>query len=164
MAAQSFVLHHKSFGRANVPIEQVHAFLSDPKALAAHMGESSMMMLGSRMSIDFEAAGGRLARSKVRMHGRMLGMRLSLEESIAKRQILMMKVRETIGAPKLLVIAHCHMDFELTCNRASALMRVFIDYSLPIKSPESWLGHLLGALYARWCTRQMLMGAVRHFT
>ena len=164
MADQSFPFHHESSGLANAPVEQVFAFLDDPQALAAHMGESSMMMLGSRMSIDVDADGGRVIASKVRMQGRMLGIRLSLEEVITKRQVPAVKVWETIGTPKLLVISRYRMGFELTRNGASSLLRVFIDYSLPIKPPGSWFGYWLGAVYARWCTRQMVMGAARHFS
>ena len=163
MADQSFSFHHESSGLANASVEQVFAFLDDPKALAAHMGESSMMMLGSRMSIDVDAGGGRVIGSKIRMHGRMLGIRLALEEVITKRQVLAMKVWETIGTPNLLVISHYRMGFELTRNDASSRVRVFIDYRLPNKPPGSWLGYWLGAVYARWCTRQMVMGATRHF-
>ena len=164
MPDRSLPFHRESSGPANASVEQVFAFLDDPKALAAHMGESSMMMLGSRMSINVDAGGGRVIGSKVRMHGRMMGIRLSLEEVITKRQVPAMKVWETIGTPKLMVIAHYRMGFELRRNGASSLVRVFIDYSLPIKPPGSWLGQLLGAVYARWCTKQMVMGAARHFT
>lgn len=121
MADPSFPFHHESSALAHAPVEQVFAFLDDPKALAAHMGKSSMMMLGSCMSINVDAGGGR-------------------------------------------VIGSNRMGFELTRDSASSLVRVFIDYSLPIKPPGSWLGYLLGAVYARWCTRQMVMGAARHFT
>ena len=164
MPNQSFPFHHESTGPANASVEQVFAFLDDPKALAAHMGESSMMMLGARMSIDVDADGGRVIGSKVRMQGRVLGVRLSLEEVITQRQVPAMKVWETIGTPRLLVISHYRMGFELTRSGASSLVRVFIDYSLPIKPPGSWLGRLLGAGYARWCTKQMVTGAARHFT
>ncbi len=123
-----------------------------------------MMMLGSRMSIDVDAGGGRVIGSAIRMHGRMMGVRLSLEEVITKRQVPAVKVWETIGTPELLVISHYRMGFELTRNGASSLLRVFIDYSLPIKPPGSWFGYWLGAVYARWCTRQMVMGATRHFS
>ena len=164
MPDQSFPFHHESTGPANAPVERVFAFLDDPKALAAHMGESSMMMLGSRMSIKADAGGGRVIGSKIQMHGRMMGIRLSLEEVITKRQAPAMKVWETIGTPKLLVISHYRMGFELTRNGASSMVRVFIDYSPPTNPPGSWLGHLLGAVYARWCTRQMVMGAARHFS
>ena len=163
MPDQSFPFHHESSGLANAPVEQVFAFLDDPKALAAHMGESSMMMMGTRMAIDVDADGGRVIGSKVRMHGSVMGIRLSLEEVITERQVPGMKVWETIGTPKLLVIAHYRMGFELTRQGNSSQVRVFIDYRLPINAPGSWLGHWLGAVYARWCTQQMVSGAARHF-
>ena len=163
MPDQSFPFHHESSGLAHAPVEQVFAFLDDPMALASHMGESSMMMLGSRMSIDVDAGGGRVIGSKVRMQGRMMGLRLALDEVITKRQVPAMKVWETIGTPKLLVIAHYRMGFELTRDGASSLVRVFIDYSLPSNAPGSWLGRLLGGVYARWCTKQMAADAARHF-
>lgn len=164
MADQSFAFHQESTGPADAPVEQVFAFLDDPQSLAAHMGESSMMMLGSRMSIDVDAGRGRVIGSTIRMHGRMMGILLSLEEVVTKRQVPAVKVWETIGTPELLVISHYRMGFELTRNGASSLLRVFIDYSLPIKPPGSWFGYWLGAVYARWCTRQMVMGATRHFS
>ena len=164
MPDQSFPFHHENSGLVNAPVERVFAFLDDPKALAAHMGAPSMMMLGSHMSIDVDAGGGHVIGSKVRMHGRMLGIRLSLEEVITERKVPDMKVWETIGTPNLLVIAHYRMGFELTRKGAASLVRVFIDYSLPINAPGSWFGSLLGAVYARWCTKQMVTGAARHFT
>ena len=164
MRGQSYPFHHESSGLARAPVEQVFAFLDDPKALAAHMGESSMMMLGSHMSIDVDAGRGRVIGSTIRMHGRMMGIRLSLEEVVTKREVPAVKVWETIGTPALLVISHYRMGFELTRNGASSLLRVFIDYSVPIKPPGSWFGYWLGAVYARWCTRQMVMGATRHFS
>ena len=163
MPDQSFPFHHESSGLANAPVEQVFAFLDDPKALAAHMGESSMLMMGTRMAIDVDADGGRVIGSKVRMHGSVMGIRLSLEEVITERQVPGMKVWETIGTPKLLVVAHYRMGFELTRQGNSSQVRVFIDYRLPINAPGSWLGHWLGAVYARWCTQQMVSGAARHF-
>ena len=163
MSDRSLPFHHESARLANAPVEQVFTFLDDPKALAEHMGESSMMMLGSRMSIDVDADGGRVIGSKVRMHGCMMGMRLSLEEVITERQVPAVKVWETIGTPKLLVISHYRMGFELTRKGASSLVRVFIDYSLPINAPGSWFGYWFGAVYARWCTRQMVVGAAKHF-
>ena len=98
------------------------------------------------------------------LHGRMMGIRLSLEEVVNKRQVPAVKAWETIGTPKLLVIPHYRMGFELTRTGVSSLVRVCIDCSLPIKPPGSWFGHLPGVVCARWCTKQMVVGATRHFT
>ena len=122
-----------------------------------------MMMMGSRMSTEVDADGGRTIGSKIRMEGRMIGIPLSLEEVITERQVPSRKFWETIGAPKLLIIAHYRMGFELTPNGNATQVRVFIDYSVPTTAPGSWLGRLLGGVYARWCTRQMADGAAKHF-
>ena len=163
MSDQSFPFHDESTALAHAPAARVFAYLDDPKALAAHMGESSMMMAGSRMSIDVDADGGRVVGSKIRMDGRMLGIPLSLDEVITERQVPSRKVWETIGTPNLLVIAQYRMGFELTPRGDASIVRVFIDYSLPTTALGSWLGRLLGGVYARWCTKQMAAAAARHF-
>ncbi len=163
MSDRSFPFHAESSALANAPADRVFAYLDDPKALAAHMSESSMMMLGSRMSIDGDAEGGRVIGSKIRMHGSMMGISLSLEEAITERQVPHKKVWETIGTPDLKVMAHYRMGFELTPKGDSSLVRVFVDYSLPTKAPASWLGRLLGGVYARWCTKQMADDTARQF-
>ena len=163
MLTRSFALHEASSALAHGSAVQIFAYLDDPKALAAHMGESSMMMLGSRMSINVDADDGRVVGSKIRMQGRLMGIPLSLEEVITERQVPSRKVWQTIGTPNLLVMAHYRMGFELTPSGDASMVRVFIDYSLPTTAPGSWLGRLLGGVYARWCTKQMADDAARHF-
>ena len=163
MSDRSFPLHDESIALAEAPVDLVFAYLDDPKALAAHMGESQMMMMGSHMLIDVDADGGRVVGSKIRMHGSMMGIALSLEEAITERQVPTRKVWETIGTPRLLVMSHYRMGFELAPKGDSSLLRVFIDYSLPATAPASWLGRLLGGVYARWCTKQMADDAAKHF-
>ena len=163
MSDQSFPFHNESAALAKAPVDQVFAYLDDPRAMSAHMGESSMMMAGSRMLIEVDSDGGRVIGSKISMRGRMMGIPLSLEEVITERQVPSRKVWETIGTPKLLVIAHYRMGFELTPTGDSSMVRVSIDYSLPTTAPGSWLGRWFGGFYARWCTKQMANDAARHF-
>ena len=163
MLTRSFAFHEASSVLRHGSAFQIFAYLDDPKALAAHMSESSTMMLGSRMSINVDADDGRVVGSKIRMQGRLMGIPLSLEEVITERQVPSRKVWQTIGTPNLLVMAHYRMGFDLTSSGESSMLRVFIDYSLPTTAPGSWLGRLLGGVYARWCTRQMADDAARHF-
>lgn len=127
------------------------------------MGKSLMMMLGTSMAVDVDAGGGQILDSKISMHGRMLGIPLSIEEVITERQEPYKKLWETIGTPQLLVIEHYRMGFEFTPKDDASLVRVFIDYSLPPTAPDSWLGRLLGGFYARWCTKKMASDAAKHF-
>ena len=88
---------------------------------------------------------------------------LSVEEIVTERVPLQRKVWETTGSPKLLVIGQYRMGFEITSEGNGSLLRVDIDYALPEDAPARWLGSLFGRFYARWCTRQMLADAEKHF-
>ena len=163
MSNQRFPYHDESTAVVHAPAERVFAHLDDPKSLSAHMGESSMMMMGSRMSIDVDAGGGQKVGSKIRMVGSVVGIPISLEEVICERQAPSKKQWETIGTPKLIVIAHYRMGFEVTPSGDSSLVRVFIDYSLPMGFVGRCLGRLLGSVYAKWCTQSMTRDAVERF-
>jgi hypothetical protein len=163
MSDRSFPRHDERTAQVRGPIEEVFAYLDDPLALSAHMNQSSMMMMGSKMSTEVDAGGGRVIGSKIRMRGSVVGISISLEEAITERRAPYIKIWETVGNPQLLVLAQYRMGFELTRRGDLSLMRVFIDYSLPTTAPQSWLGALLGGAYARWCTKQMTDGAARHF-
>lgn len=163
MSDPSLPFHDETIALVKAPVDRVFAHLDDPKTLAAHMGESSMRLMGSRMSIDVNADGGHAIGSRIGMHGTVMGISISLEEVVTEHQAPYRKIWETIGSPRLLIIARYRMGFELKRKGDSTLMRVFIDYSLPTTLPGSWLGRLLGGIYARWCTKRMVDDAARHF-
>ena len=139
------------------------AYLDDPKCLAAHMGKSAMMMMGSHMSIDVDAHSGRVIGSKIHMQGSMMGIPLSLDEVITGRQAPYKKSWQTIGTPQLHVMAHYRLGFDVIPKGNSSLVRVYIDYNLPATAFSSLLGWLLGGVYARWCTKRMADDAIKHF-
>lgn len=162
MSTALFPLHAEYSARVDAPAGEVFAHLDDPQALAAHMGESSMMM-GSSMATATDARGGREVGSKITMSGSMMGVKLALEEVITGRHPPHRKVWETIGTPRLLVIAQYRMGFEVMPAGAACVVRVFIDYSLPATLPGSLLGRCFAGLYARWCVRRMADDAAGHF-
>jgi hypothetical protein len=164
MPTRSLPLHAESSALVPAPPGRVFDYLDDPLALAAHMSEPSAMMTGSRMSAEVDARGGREVGSKISMSGRMMGLELSLEEVVTERRPPYAKVWETIGSPKLVVIAQYRMGFEVTPSGDAALVRVFVDYRLPPSGPGLWLGRLLGGVYARWCVQSMSRDAARHFS
>jgi len=163
MSDPSFPFHDEAIALVKAPADRVFAHLDNPKALSAHMGKSSMRMMGSHMSMDVDADGGHAIGSRIRMRGSVMGVPISLEEVVTERRAPYKKLWETIGSPRLLVIARYRMGFELRRKGDSTLVRVFIDYGLPTTVPGLWLGRLLGSVYARWCTKQMVDDAARHF-
>lgn len=161
--APAFPLHYESTVALNTSLEKAFAYLDDFRKLSAHMEKSSMMMLGSRMTITTDALDGRAVGSRVRMNGRMLGMALSLEEVVSERQPPFTKSWQTVDA-KLLVVGQYRLGFALSPSGDRSLLCVYIDYELPRQGLARWLGRLFGKRYARWCTERMANDAANHFS
>lgn len=145
------------------PAERVFEFVDDHATLSAHMGKPSWKMGWSRMEMVLDEGRGKSIGSHIRLDGRILGIRLMVDEVVTERDPPHRKSWETVGSPRLLVIGHYRMGFEVTPQGGASLLRVFIDYKLPDTAPSRWLGLLLGRYYARWCVRQMAEDAARHF-
>ena len=145
------------------PRERVFAYVDDPTRVSSHMSKSSRMMGGSRMRIELDDDRGQRVGSRIRLSGRIFGLRLSLEEVVTEHNFPHRKVWETTGTPNLLVIGHYRMGFEIGSRDNGSLLRVFIDYGLPHGVLTGWLGYLLGPVYARWCTQQMVKDTIKHF-
>lgn len=145
------------------PVERVFAHIDDHSRLSAHMSESSWMMGGGRMRIELDEGRGQKIGSRIRLAGRLFGIELSVDEIVTEREPPRRKVWQTTGSPRLLVIGHYRMGFELSPRDGHSVLRVFIDYSLPAQAPARWLGLLFAGFYARWCTRRMVDDAARHF-
>jgi hypothetical protein len=96
------------------------------------------------------------------MSGRMLGLSLHVEEVVTERVVPERKVWETVSVPRLLVIGGYRMGFSIRATPAGAWLTLFIDYDDP---PGAWgpIGRLLGPLYARWCSDNMVKAAVERF-
>ena len=157
-----FPLHHESCVALNASIETAFAYLDDFGKLSAHMEKPSGMMMGSRMTIETDERGGRAVGSRVRMVGKMMGIRLSLVEIVTERNAPLAKTWQTVDA-NLVVIAQYQLGFELIPTGTTCLARVFIDYALPEKAPARWLGGMFARMYARWCTGRMAADAQQYF-
>lgn len=122
-----------------------------------------MMMMGGRMTYEFDEAKGRAVGSVIKMGGTFLGLELFVEEVVVERDPPRRKVWETRGRPRIVVIGGYRMGFEITPSGERSLLRVFIEYD----RPSSLVGQILGAAfahrYARWCVTRMAEDAKRHF-
>jgi hypothetical protein len=156
-------LRYESTGFVQAPMEQVFAHIDDHKRLSSHMGEPSWRTGGGRLETLIDEGRGQKVGSRIRLSGRVFGVELLVEEIVVERDPPRSKVWATTGAPKLLVIGHYRMGFELSAYEGGSLLGVFIEYALPVRAPARWLGRLSGPYYARWCTRQMVDDAVTHF-
>lgn len=62
---------------------------------------------------DMDAAQGRAIGSHIRMQGKMLGLTLSPDEIVIRHEPPAIKVWKTIGSPRLLIIGHYEMGYEV---------------------------------------------------
>ena len=142
---------------------EVFDYLDDQTRLSAHMEKRSVMMLGGRMTYEFDAAKGRAVGSVIRMGGSFLGISLFVEEIVTERTSPSRKLWETRGPQRMLVIASYVMGFETRLIGEGTGVRVFIDYKLPQSLPGRWLGLMFAPLYAKWCVSRMVKDVSRHF-
>jgi len=156
-------LRYESTGFVQSPMDQVFAHIDDHTRLSSHMSARSWRTGGGRMETEVDEGRGQRVGSRIRLSGRVFGVELSVEEIVVERDPPRRKVWETTGAPRLLVMGHYRMGFELSAYESGSLLGVFIEYAPPARAPARWMGRLFGTYYARWCTRQMVDDAVKHF-
>jgi hypothetical protein len=154
--------HVESSAFIDTSPEKVFAFIDDHARFSSHMNESSWMMGGGRMAVELDEARGKAVGSHIRLSGRVLGIRLYLDEVVTLRDPPINKVWETVGTTRLLVIGAYRMGVQVTPVSGGSRMRVFIDYELPKGWATYWIGFLFSGFYARWCVDQMLKGAVQN--
>ncbi len=140
---------------------EIFAFVDDHARLSSHMNKSSWMMGGGRMDTSVDAGSGKKIGSHIRMNGKVFGITISLDEVITHREPPRIKIWETVGTPKLLIIDHYRMKVEIEPQKNVSLLRVSIDYNLP--AMNAWLGKLFGGIYAKWCVKQMIKSVREHF-
>lgn len=160
---RAFPHHYECSAVVHAPPLMLFEHVDDPARLSSHMSQSSWAMGGGRMQVEPDEGRGRTLGSRIRMTGRIFGVRLSVEEAVTERDPPRRKVWETIGHPRLLVIGHYRMGFDIEPRGRGSTLRVFIDYALPDQGPTRCLARLFGSYYARWCTGRMVDDAVGHF-
>jgi hypothetical protein len=138
--------------------------LDDQARLGAHMEKPSAMMLGGRMTYQFDEAQGRAAGAVIRMRGNILWLKLSVEEVVVERTRPLRKTWETRGRPALLVIGAYRMGFEIEPSGPRQRLRVFIYYDHPASIVGGMLARLFAGAYARWCVTRMTDEARRRFS
>ncbi len=159
-----YTRHQEYNAPVNASVERVFNQLDDPTRLATHMSKRSWRMGWGRMETVLDAQLGRAVGSHIVLRGRVLGLRLYLDEVVTMREPPLKKTWETVGEPRLLVIGAYRMGFNLMPVGAVAQLRVVIDYELPTKGISRLLGRLFGQWYAKWCTRQMVREAQQFTT
>ena len=159
----SALRHYEENVQINAATKDIFSFVDDHSLFSSHMSKSSWMMGGGRMNILMDNEKGQRVGSHIRLKGNVFGVNLFLDEVITRREPPIVKEWKTVGDIRLLIIGHYRMGFEIKPQNNSSMLKVFIDYDLPISLYTRWLGVLLGRIYAKWCIRQMITGVKEQF-
>jgi hypothetical protein len=161
--SKRYPLHCQSEVEVPTTASLLFSHLDDHRRLSGHMEKPSWMMLGATMHLDMDALEGRAVGSHLRIVGRVLGLALAVEEVVTEREPPLIKVWETLGEPRLLMIGAYRMGFRITPRGDHSHLIVSIDYQLPSGRFTRWLGRVFGRAYARWCTRRVALDAEAAF-
>ena len=158
-----FTYHFADEAVTAAPPAVLFAHLDRHSQLSAHMTRRSWMMGGGKMDITTDDGGFQRLGSRLRLAGRAFGLTLFLEEEITDYRPPQMKVWRTIGSPRLLIIGHYRMGFEITAAPTGSRLRVFLDCDLPSGVVTRLLGRLLAPMYGQWCVRNMVAEGEKKF-
>ncbi|HLE49454.1 MAG TPA: SRPBCC family protein [Patescibacteria group bacterium] len=158
-----FGKHYEESVLVSATPDEIFNFADNHKNFSAHMNKSSWMMGGGSMETEMDEGKGQKLGSHIKLHGKVFGFNLFLDEAITKYSPPNHKEWKTVGNINLLVVDHYKLGFEIKPEKENSLLKVYIDYNLPKPFFTKLLGLLLGSIYAKWCVKQMIKGVDEHF-
>ena len=131
--------------------------LDDLGVTGMHMTQSSAMMMGSKLHLQYLTENHKGLGSRYRWTGKMMGMNMDFTVEVTKWIKPLEKIWETIGESKMIIYSWYRMNLLLTKRNEGTLVQLSITY----KKPDSWFGGIISFLFAdwycRWCLKNMLI-------
>jgi hypothetical protein len=142
--------------------EKVFETLDDLAVTGMHMTQSSAMMMGSKLNLQYLTDHPKGLGSKYRWTGKMMGIRLDFTVEVIKWIQGVEKVWETIGESRMIIYSWYKMKFFISGNESGSLVELSITY----KKPHEWFAKIIAFLFAdyycSWCLKNMLIDAKKH--
>ena len=139
--------------------EKVFQTLDDLGVTGMHMTQSSAMMMGSKLQIEFLTKSHTGLGSTYRWTGRMVGMKMDFTVTVTKWIKGIEKTWETIGESKMIIYSWYRMHLLLTKKDNTTAAELSIAY----EKPKGWFAKLISFLFAdwycNWCLKNMLTDA-----
>ena len=135
---------------------KIFAQMDDFSKTGMHMGENSMMMMGSKLKLEQLSLHPTGVIAKYRWFGKMMGMTIDFNEKVTQWQPDKFKEWETFGEAKIIIMSWYRMWFEITPAENRTIAKLSISY-LP---PKQWFYKILSFFFAKWycnwCLNNML--------
>lgn len=137
------------------PAEVFHA-LDDLGVTGTHMTNSSAMMMGSKLHLEYLTPHHTGLGSTYRWTGKMMGLRMDFTVKVTMWIDGKEKIWETIGETELIIYSWYRMHLEVSAAEAGTRAELSISYEKPQRFLNRILSFLFAKWYCRWCLRKML--------
>lgn len=140
----------------DAPADLVFSYLDDLGVTGTHMTESSAMMMGSKLHIEFLTNHHTGIGSKYRWTGTMMGMNMDFTVEVTKWIEGVEKIWETVGTSKLIIYSWYRMHLLVYPKGIGSQAELSITY----EKPKGWFAKIVSFLFAdwycTWCLKKML--------
>ena len=134
----------------------VFHYLDDLGVTGMHMTQSSTMMMGSKLHLQYITPNHTGLNSKYRWTGTMMGMKMDFTVEVTKWTEGVEKIWETIGAARMIIYSWYRMHLLLKQINNSTIAELSITY----EKPKGWFAKIISFFFAdwycRWCLKNML--------
>ena len=140
----------------NASSERVFRHLDDLGVTGMHMTNSSGMMMGSKLHLEYLTAHHTGLNSKYRWTGTMMGLKMDFTVEVIKWVEGKEKIWETIGEAKMIIYSWYRMQLLLTQKENLTVAELSITY----EKPKGWFAKIISFFFAdwycNWCLKSML--------
>lgn len=130
--------------------------IDDLGVTGMHMTQSSMMMMGSKLNLEFLTENHTGFASKYRWTGKMMGMLMDFTVEVTKWISPKEKIWETIGDTKLIIYSWYRMHLLIVPGPGGCKAELSICYEKPKGFFNKILSFLFADWYCKWCLKHML--------
>jgi len=136
--------------------ELVFQKIDDLGVTGMHMTESSMMMMGSKLNLQYLSENEKGLGTKYRWTGKIMGMEMDFTVEVTRWIPGKEKTWETVGLAKLIIFSWYRMHLDVSETEEGALATLSISYERPKGILYQFLSFLLADFYCIWCLNNML--------
>ncbi len=136
--------------------ETVFQCLDNLGVTGMHMTQSSMMMMGSKLDLNFLTENKTGLGTKYQWTGKMMGLKMDFTVEVTKWVQGEEKIWETIGKSEMIIYSWYRMHLKLKKNEDETSATLSISYEKPTEVFYKILSFLFADWYCRWCLKHML--------
>lgn len=139
--------------------KQVFDCIDDLGITGMHMMQSSTMMMGSKLTLQYLTENHRGLGSKYRWAGSMMGMKMDFTVEVTQWTEGIEKIWETTGEAKMIIYSWYRMHLLVTRKENTTMAGLSITYKKPDRWWQKILSFFLADWYCNWCLKNMLTDA-----